>query len=427
MRTINQSSKRQWMPTLVVSLGILVHLFNEGTAAAEPISKSNDLERGVTDLAKKIQGSLTAQNLQNSLVLVGNISGTKAPPATGGAEIARILKEQLIKAKLNVATDLSKKPDLEIKGDFQDVEVEEKNGQKNPVALQLEIQIKVRKTGQTLQKLTHLITGEKALATLLGTTTQFDAKPAGKTETAKAEEVQKNLANPLVRNDKIKESLDKPQVTINTNKSNSLISAGTSPYAIEILVAPKPKDPNAPIPDDAYQPVEARKEDGLAFVNLQKDEFYAIRCYNKSEFGAVVQLTIDGLNVFAFKDEDVAPFFFIPKGQSVTVFGWYRTTQASDSFVITEYAKSAAAKQLISEANVGTITAQFSAAWEDPSQMPPDEPTGSKSATGIGARRPENRRIVNVFPGVVRSTVSVRYNKPLPPPKDLPKDAPPPE
>src|SRR5438270_5735051 len=99
-----------------------------------------------------------------------------------------------------------------------------------------------------------------------------------------------------------------------------------------------------------YMPVPVENKDGQAFVTIKRDQFYMIRCYNDSPYAAVVKLTIDGLDVFAFQEDKHFPGFFIKSKSSVPVRGWYRTLTRSDSFLVTEYGKSKAA-QLHNESN----------------------------------------------------------------------------
>ncbi|GEM_PF-6843594 len=59
--------------------------------------------------------------------------------------------------------------------------------------------------------------------------------------------------------------------------------------------------------------------------------------------------------------EDLAGTILPPRSR-FDVVGWHRTNDESDAFLVTEYAKSAAAT-LDHRANLGTITASFAAAW----------------------------------------------------------------
>lgn len=85
---------------------------------------------------------------------------------------------------------------------------------------------------------------------------------------------------------------------------------------------------------------------------------------------------------------------------------------------MTDYAKSAAAELKQSGANLGTITAVFSAAWPKDGEPPSDEPKTSgassrsaEAATGRGKRFDQKYIEVERNVGVVRAAISVRYNR----------------
>jgi hypothetical protein len=383
---------------------------------------SSDLRKGLAKLAKDIESFLKAEQRENAFIAVGGFTGPTIPPGTGGPEITKTLKEELKKLKLNIAEDAKKRPDLEIRGRYNDVQ------DKKTEVLAVDVVAQITEGTKTLKEFEHAITGEESVTKLFAPSAQFTPEPPAKKdagqkkpdESAKVKdaEVKKALADDKTRNQKLKEGLDNPKANI----VKTVISASpNSPYKIEILVAPKSG------PAKEYVPVPAVNKDGRAFVSIKRDEFYAIRCYNDSPYAAAVKLTIDGLDVFSFKDEpETFPVFIIDPKSTVDVRGWYRTAKVSDSFLVTEYAKSAAA-QLHNEANIGAITASFSAAW--PNDPPPDEPEDfgrSVNATARGPALQENFTLVNYFIGKVRATVSVRYNKAEEPPADLPPaEAPP--
>lgn len=103
---------------------------------------------------------------------------------------------------------------------------------------------------------------------------------------------------------------------------------------------------------------------------------------------------------------------------TVLIRGWYRNNDESEEFLVTDYAKSAAAELKQSGANIGTITAVFSAAWPKDGKPPADEPKTSgaasrsaEAATGRGKRFEEKYTEVESNVGVVRAVISVRYNR----------------
>jgi hypothetical protein len=153
-------------------------------------------------------------------------------------------------------------------------------------------------------------------------------------------------------------------------------------------------------------------------VATGRNEIYSVRLINESPHDAAATLTIDGLNMFVFsevKDKKGQPRYthvIVPARSSGTILGWHRTNEKSDSFLVTEYAKSAAAQLLHNSAKIGTITVCFSAAWPRDGRPPGDEPpTRSADATGRGPEVAAKYTEVERTLGVIRATVSVRYTK----------------
>ncbi len=163
-----------------------------------------------------------------------------------------------------------------------------------------------------------------------------------------------------------------------------------SPFGVEILVKQRADGPT--------QAVTPRVENGMAYAPIGRDQFYEVRVINRSEYEVGVTLTIDGLDLFTFSDirsektgEPKYRRLVFAKGQSYAVQGWYRTGDRADSFVVTSYAKSAAAEKLVKPSGrTGTITVTFAAAWNKKEGKPPaDEPGKRKrpSVSGDGTGR----------------------------------------
>jgi hypothetical protein len=219
----------------------------------------------------------------------------------------------------------------------------------------------------------------------------------------------------------LRENLDKPTAAI---QGNVIRSKPKSPYGLEILVGGKARP--------------AEPKDGLAFVPIRRGEIYAVRLINESALEAAVQLHIDGLSMFAFSElrqpdklpdgkdnprngEPKYTAVIVPpkkdgKPGTVTLQGWHRNNQkgGSDSFLVTEYAKGAAAR-LNHTANIGTITVRFQAAWPEGQPAPFDEPGkrkgGTGDATGFGPPTGPGFQEVKRNFGVIRDIISVRYTK----------------
>lgn len=184
-------------------------------------------------------------------------------------------------------------------------------------------------------------------------------------------------------------------------------AVANDPYQIEILC------------DGIALPVE--NKDGHAFVSIQRDQEYALRIYNHGSHDAAIFISIDGLNIFEFSELRNANgrpryqhYILPPNPQGELFRGWHKTNQHVDSFLVTEYSKSAAGR-LGKPANgdaIGTITIRFHAAW-DPSGPPPadEDLTKGDAATGFGPPVQQKAREVHRQVGRLRSSVSIRYIK----------------
>ncbi len=357
-------------------------------AIGSPARASNNLRLEMAEVAKKVKELLDGRG--DDSIAVGQFTGPSHMSSNSGPAIAKMLGEELEK----VGVKVQKRANLEMKGDYLDVE-DKKNKQ---MAALLKGRI-LDRSGTVITEFERGIFGDETLASMFGLTVQLP--PSGDLK---------------ARDKALREGFDNPKTYITSTR----ISAGPgSPYAVEMLIKagdqwlPRPAAPGM------------GDEKGFAFVPIKRQEIYAVRLINDSPYEAAVSLAIDGMNVFSFSDvrdeitgrPKYSQWVFPPKSKG-DILGWYRTNQVSDSFMVMEYAKSAAV-ELQSTAPVGTITASFSAAWPKGSPPPPDEPTKppsefsrSADATGRGPRvetkyGPEVERNF----GVVRATVSVRYTK----------------
>src|SRR5262249_3160267 len=188
-----------------------------------------------------------------------------------------------------------------------------------------------------------------------------------------------------------------------------------SPYAVEILVRSKP--------GEQAQAVTVRVENGLAYVPIRRNQSYEVKVYNSSRYDVATTLTIDGLSWLTFSEirdpETGKPKYrhlIISRGGTGVFQGWHRTNEVADAFLVNSYAKSAAAGQLRSTAQLGTLVVTFAAAWRaneaPPSDEPKDQPTlGAPLGTGRGERVATRIKETKREVGVVRETVSIRYAK----------------
>jgi hypothetical protein len=337
-----------------------------------------EMARVADNVAKLLEGKGT-----NSIA-VGAFSAPAHVNGSAGPSISKVLAEELQKKSITVTT----RAEYEIKGDYNDVI----DKQTKLLAARIRARVEDR-SGNVLVNLEAGVFGDADLAALFGTTAEL---PPYADEKARDKELQK--------------AIDKPKVTITDYRASA---SPQSPYAVEILVGRSG--------GKTFVPRPAHEEDGCAFVPIKRGEAYYVKLINNSNYEAAANLTVDGLSMFVFskireKGQPKYSVVIIPPKSSVIVKGWHIDNEYSDEFLVTEYAKSAAA-QLRSTAPTGLITACFSASWPEGAAPPPDEPPNPKEhsrsadATGrgqtVGAKYQEVKRNF----GVVRSTVTVRYTK----------------
>ena len=360
-------------------------------AAAGPARASSDLRRELADVAKNIKQLLDGRNEDS--IAVGQFTGPANFPTSAGPGIVQVLSEEFQKLGVQVR----QRAKLGIKGEYHLSEATSDDpGDKalNVKLLAVRLKGTVEDTfGKVLTDFSfdRVIKGEATIVELMGTPVELPPQDTQRQ-----------------RDRKLRETLDKPP----TRLAGMRISAGKdSPYAIEILV------------DNA--PCAPREDDGLAFVKINRGQTYAVRLINDSPHEAAVRLTIDGLSMYTFselrqkdspkKGEPLYTVVIVAPKSSALIKGWHRTNEASDSFLVTEYAKSAAAT-LSHKTNLGTITATFAAAWPENAPPPSDEPgkkrsVGSGDATGFGPRVEAKFVEVRRNLGVIRASVSVRYTR----------------
>jgi hypothetical protein len=356
------------LPILAVGLAMAA-----GSAWAQP---PDDLRREVAELARQVK-SLLDQKGDDSIA-VGDFHGPARLASSAGPAIAKALADSL--GALGVS--VKRRAALEINGEYRDVE----DGKTHLLSVEIKAHVVDRSGAEIVAFEPRGLFSVPIIAAITGATVALP--PA---------------ADDKERNEILAKVIDDPKVHL----AGSRISATPkSPYAIEVLVKE----------GGQFRPRAATKDEGLAFVKIGRGESYAIKLINDSPFDAAVVLTIDGLNVFAFSEIKNYSFWIVPSKQALTIPGWHRTNAKADSFLVTEYAKSAVAEALPSSASVGTITASFSAAWPQGANPPEDEAPSKKGgrsgdATGRGPETPTSFVEVVREIGRLRDAVSVRYTK----------------
>jgi hypothetical protein len=200
-----------------------------------------------------------------------------------------------------------------------------------------------------------------------------------------------------------RDSFDSPQAAVIGNETRA---TEASLFGIEVHVRS----------GDQLVPRAPSVSGGRSFVKLVRGDEYVVRLMNHAPFETAVTLTIDGLSMFTFTEEDnQASQVLVPAGSFVDIPGWYCTSAQSKAFEITGYPESAAGQRGVTS-GVGTITASFSAAWPKGGDPPDDEPRFARSAesdiaTGLGRQIDQAYEKVERDIGQLRATVSVRYNR----------------
>lgn len=338
---------------------------------------ATEFKKQVAEAAKGIADFLKQKGEEK--IAVGQFTGPSKMPSSSGPAIVKGLTDELTTLGITV----SRRAKLEVKGDYLAVVDETKRG---PAAL-LHGRI-LDPAGKVLFEFEKGFSNEATVTEMFGLTVTLPPDEA-----------------PRERKKRLRESIDEPQ----TNFAETRILTGPeSPYEMEVLISTP----------TGYVPRAPTNDDGLAFVDIKKEESYAVRIYNKSPYDAAVSVSIDGLNMFAFTDvpqyRDMG-IVIVPAGSSGTVRGWHRNNQVSDAFLVTDYAKSAAA-ELKQTSDIGMITCTFAAAWPQGTEAPPDESVKrNELATARGAQLEAKYQEVARHIGKTRGAVSVRYIKPVAP------------
>jgi hypothetical protein len=214
------------------------------------------------------------------------------------------------------------------------------------------------------------------------------------------------------KNQAVLDSLDNKPGLFELNGTK--IKPKGSPYALEMLVAPKPEGDQAP-PRAAFQPRAVIDRAGFPFLKVQPGEVIALRIFNDTDHEAAAAVTIDGLSLFAFRDDkaDKSEHLVIDPHQSGEALGWYRNDQKSSVFLVADLPNDHPKTGLLKNpARIGSITVTFAAAWEKDNQKPADEPVTNQATEIIpGAPIDVPFQTVPRKIGVFRAAVTVRYDK----------------
>lgn len=378
-----KTALRSMLPTVVA------------TCLLYPAVRADNLHLELNELAVEIQKVVEKEN--QTAIAVGEFTGSRDFPSSAGPEIQRALTEALKRLKISV----TEKANLEIKGDYRHVNDQESK----ETVIKINARILDSKNEEIAKLRARAVHGNVELTKYLGVPATLDP---GKDREQ--------------RNYEVRRAIEAPKAFVYGTRVSA---AKNSPFEVELLVSPTEKTEGIPR--------KAVLEHGLAFVPIQRAEYYQLRLINKSNYEVAATVTIDGLDLFVFSD-DKDPKTGLPqrkptgeplfshriisparggKEGSTLVKGWFRTPAVADSFVVTEYAKTAAAR-LQNTSKLGTITVTFAASWENDAGRPPDETGGDKGGgdgTGQGPPVGQNLKVVKRTIGAIRAVVPIRYAK----------------
>lgn len=354
-----------------------------------------DLERELHGAAKSFAEAVEQQG--QSDIAVGKVGSVSLLGSTAGSSVTKVLSEQFRKVGLAVQP----KATYEVTGKIRLGEPLPGRNE-TPAVCVIALELRDQRKDDLLDELEVRVKSVGDVASLGGATASLSPD---KGQQERGRELRAAIDPPS-------EPATSPQGAALDGKTR-VMAGPDRPYAMEILV----KSPSG----DYLPRALAIDEDRRAIASLRRDEVYAVRLINRSPHDAAVRLTIDGINIFDFGDHRGAyTHVIIGEGKSALITGWHRSNAQSDSFLVTEYAKSAASQAGRPESDSGMITAQFCAAWESDADMPPDEKS-TRDATGFGPPVDLKYREVRRTIGVERDIITVRYNVP-----DAPGDLPPP-
>ncbi|MEI6233895.1 MAG: hypothetical protein WCT04_12630 [Planctomycetota bacterium] len=348
------------------------------------------------ELAKKIAASLK----DDKSVRIGTFVGRGDIHSYFGPEINRVLAKEL--AALGIHIDAKAKS--EVNGEYRPATVapEDKQPDFKLTCIRLNVKIVDANTGDLINGIVfepRSIFGESAV--LRAIAVPVSIPPTASTK--KADEI-------------IRESYQKPSF----NLTNSTIkSSDKSPFAVEVLVV---GDKDAANPERGADVL--RTAQGLPFIHVQKGQYYRLRIHNNADHEVAVRVSIDGIDQYSFSDPefrkpDGTPRFnyrILSPHTSEVIKGWYRNPGSFDYFVVTDYAKSAAAELKRGENDVGQIALEFRACWEKDSDRPADEGKNSRSPVATGREHGGRETTVEVVRnfGVMRDVIGIRYGSQLP-------------
>jgi hypothetical protein len=396
-----------WCLILALGMGTAGSVSAAQPPGNAPPSPKKPLNQAMAEIAKQIQMFLekekkTVPNLTLE-VAVNNFNPAARLVATATPAVRLALCDEL--KALDIA--VKKQAALEVMGEYRDGNDQQKGGK----VLVITATVVDAESRKSRLDLNTTVSDPTTMATIFGLTVQDPTPDASKPQVAAGTDLSTNIGRAIGG-----ASDAQPHVV------NTRVSAGqASPYFVEILAVRGKKGELAPCPVDIRE--------GLPFVKLFIDDIYAVNIINDSQFDASVTLSIDGLNTFQFSQIKGYDHWIVPKKGSLTINGWHLNNEKSDLFKVAPLAAGAVAMAngLTSLSEIGTITATFAVAWSPEEPVPSDEqPSRGEAdaaiATAVGPEANVKYDEVRRHVGRFRSSVSIRYDKTIPP-TDLPPES----
>jgi len=245
-------------------------------------------------------------------------------------------------------------------------------------------------SGFPLQTFPREIFGEEAVPALMGISVRLGPNDSAATQ-----------------HQKLLEAFKHPNVHLS---GTEIQTSPNSPYAIEIHV----QKVNGTGYETRRAAPDAKKK-GLPFVPISQGELIGVRLINKSSHAAAVNLSVDGINCFAFSESaEKSRYWILDPNSSTLIRGWHKNDKQSVEFKVVDFPDTAAAKlNLKPSSTIGTISATFSAAWYDNSKNSKDKPKDEAESRGAGFGKVFDfaTKTVNPFIGHVRDAIVVRYER----------------
>ncbi|MEZ6096053.1 MAG: hypothetical protein R3C03_17820 [Pirellulaceae bacterium] len=405
-----KSQKQQW----TVLLAFLLFLSSSQSFAQSAFDR--DVGSAVEVIAKRTSELLKVK--KQTAIVVGQFNNETDLTITSGPRIQNELIQSLTKLGITCAL----RGEISISGTIEQVlgEIPGENGLPSRKIASAMINYVIKeKGGQVLDTSSKRIDSERAETVITNPNDVFALLGGNGTVFPAGNEQRPNIDE---RDTQLQKSLDPDGVKDRLDISDeSIISSKGSPFSVQLLVARI--GPNGAAPDhSAYSPREIAFRDGLPFLTIQPGEAYAIRLINRADFDLAAEVTIDGLDMFTFSDEHATEsgtkkgqFVVLPPNKQGEIWGWYRTQEKSDTFLIDNYVESDRGSQIKSPASIGSITVSFHAAWEK--NPPADEPKvasdkgfGSVETTQGPPIDAPYKRVSRTI-GVLRDGVTIRYDK----------------